>query len=153
MLTPSCLQKRAWRGGRPGKGVRVKRVQSVPCSYKTERFSKTAFWYVKYGEVEWDKCFKCNSFLFVRSVMIQNIHTEDSTLLFYFPPPPYVTLIAPVFLPANIICILTHTVCNLLFKTIKLYFLYRLLSCFSVWFKKKMLPKWSLKQFDLIKRN
>lgn len=86
---------------------------------------------MKYGEVEWDKCFKCNSFLFVRSVMIQNIHTEDSTLLFYSPP-LYVTLIAPVFLPANIICILTHTVFILLFKTIKLYFLYRLLSCFSV---------------------
>ncbi len=43
VLTPSFLQKREWRGGRPGKGVRVKSVQSVPCSYKTERFSKTAF--------------------------------------------------------------------------------------------------------------
>lgn len=43
VLTPSCLQKRERRGGGPGKGVRVKSVQSVPCSYKTERFSKTAF--------------------------------------------------------------------------------------------------------------
>ena len=45
VLTPRCLQKREWRGGGPGKGkgVRVKSVQSVPCSYKTQRFSKTAF--------------------------------------------------------------------------------------------------------------